>query len=325
MAPRIGIVVPNHLPHYNFLEEWGEQFQLKDAEFFIVQDLGKKVPLPDGFNGYLYDHEDIAKDLGLKHSWIIPKGTSACRSYGYYKAWQAGCDYIITLDNDCYPDGSNFIGGHLDNLQTEVTLGWWPSNNQFEFTRGYPYDIRNKNKVGVSHGIWSQVPDLDAATALNNIDLRFRPAKWHEVDLIPQNNFYTMCGMNLAWRAELTPIMYFGIFGPDWGFDQYDDIWAGVLSKKVMDHLGYAVLTGYPSVEHRKQSNVYVNLRKQAPGLEMNEYFWEVVRDIKLTSDNIIDSYEELILKLPENFKNEPEGWTSKFKQAALIWINLFK
>lgn len=315
------VVIPNHLPHLNFLDEWEE---LECAELIIIQDIGDKPKLPKKFDGRIYDHKDIEKDLG-KNAWIIPTQSSACRSYGYYKAWQARCTYVMTLDNDCYPDGSRFLSGHMDNLESKTTLGWYPSNNQFNYSRGFPYEIREQSPVGISHGLWSNVPDLDAATSLHNPDLRFQPTHYYETQTIPKNNFYPMCGMNLAWLSELTPLMYFGIFGPDWGFDQYDDIWAGVLSKKVCDHLGYAVRSGYPSVEHRKQSNVYTNLKKQAPGLEMNENFWKEVRDIPLGSKGIVDSYRELIWNLPNVIEGEPEGYTKKFKEACLIWCDLFK
>lgn len=313
------IVIPNHLPHLNFLEEW--ESVLWNKEIIIIQDIGDKPPVPQGYsNVTIYDHDDIEDDLGID-AWIIPTRSSACRSYGYYKAWQRGADYIYTLDNDCYPDGSDFFNGHQDNLEGRVTLDWVTSTKDFPYTRGFPYEIRDGNPVGVSHGLWSNVPDLDAATSLHNPDLRFKPSK--ELTLIPRWNFYPMCGMNLAWRAELTPAMYFGIFGPDWGFDQYDDIWAGVLSKKICDHLGYGVLTGYPSVEHRKQSNVYVNLKKQAPGLQMNESFWKAVQAIELTSYEPADCYAELISKLPNKFEGEPEGYTVAFKEACMIWAEL--
>jgi len=314
------VVIPNHLPHLDFLKEWDE---LQDIELIIIQDIGDKVPLPKEFTGTVYDHKDIKKDLG-KNSWIIPTQSSACRSYGYYKAWQAGATYVLTLDNDCYPDGSRFLSGHMDNLEGNATLDWVCSNEQFQFTRGFPYEIRDKSPVGISHGLWSNVPDLDAATSLHNPNLRFERTPESETIIIPRHNFYPMCGMNLAWLAKLTPIMYFGIFGPDWGFDQYDDIWAGVLSKKICDHLGYAVLSGYPSVEHRKQSNVYTNLKKQAPGLEMNENFWKSVQKIQLTQSNPLGAYVELILQLPDTFPGEPEGYTKKFKEAAIIWAHLF-
>lgn len=315
---RVAVVVPNHLPHLNFLKEWGE---LKHVELIIVQDIGDKPEVPPCFNATIYDHTDIEKDLG-KDAWIIPSRTSACRSYGYYKAWQSGADIILTLDNDCYAERPNYwVDGHVEQLSKRVSLDWVNTVPK-PYMRGFPYLIRDKSQVVLNHGLWSGVPDLDGATMLHNPDLRFTPHL--ESQTIPRHNFFPMCGMNLAWRSELTPAMYFGLFGPDYGFDQYDDIWAGVLVKKVIDHLGYAVRSGYPSVEHRKQSNAFVNLQKQAPGMAMNEVFWQIVQDIELTEDTVIGAYRELITQLPDVVEHEPVGWTKKFKETSLIWLNLF-
>jgi hypothetical protein len=320
MASKVQIVIPNHLETLDFLKEWP---QLKQYDIIVVQDIGEKPEIPSGFNITIYDHEDIRADL-KDNAWIIPERTSACRSYGYYKAWQRKPEYIVTLDNDCFPEDPNYyIPGHIAALNTPATLDWVNTANDDLMMRGFPYLNRNKSQTWLNHGLWSNVPDLDGATWLHNPDLRFNRAIGSRV--IPRHNFFPMCGMNLAWRAELTPAMYFGIFGPEYGFDQYDDIWAGVLVKKILDHLGHAVRSGYPSVEHRKQSNVFVNLQKQAPGMAMNESFWRVVQDIRLFDTTVAGCYAELIRKLPDVVEGEPEGWTKKFKRAALLWADLYK
>lgn len=317
------IVIPNHLPDLtNYLLSWKE-WRDPSIRVIIVEDKPKvDVELGNFDNVTLYSHTDIKKDLG-KDSWIIPKHGSACRSYGYYKAWQLKPEFILTVDNDCYPEKDKYwVSGHEDALKQNTTLDWINTGPNLYY-RGFPYLIREKSPVYLNHGLWSNIPDLDAATALHNPDFRLPAEK--ETQIIPRHNFFPMCGMNLAWRSELTPAMYFGLFGPEYGFDQYDDIWAGVLVKKVMDHLGLAASSGYPSVEHRKQSNVFLNMRKQAPGLGMNEHFWKEVQNINLTEDTVLDCYRELIEKLPDTITDEPSGWTKKFKKAALIWINLFK
>jgi hypothetical protein len=315
----LAVVIPNHLPHLDFLGEWDE---LKDVPLIVVQDIGAKPEPPAGWDVQIVDHADIASDLG-DDSWIIPSRSSACRSYGYLLAWRRGVRYVLTLDNDCYPDGSDWVAGHVANLERPVTLDWVPSDPSLPvYSRGFPYQIRDATPVALSHGLWSGVPDLDAATALHHPSLRAWPAS--RVDVIPRWSFFPMCGMNLAWRAELTSALYFGLFGPDYGFDQYDDIWAGVLVKRVLDHLGWAAVSGYPSVEHRKQSDVYVNLAKQTPGLAMNEQYWRAATYTTLSATTPAGCYAELISQLPHSFDHEPEGWTVKFKQAARIWLDLF-
>lgn len=323
---KIAIVIPHHLSSLDFLNEWKE-FNRKDINLYIVEDKDfRESSVPSNLKNFvIFTHMDIQDDLG-KDSWIFPFKTSAIRSYGYYKAWQDGCDYIFTLDNDCYPEREDYwISGHLQNLQEKVTLGWEssiPSSNTE--TRGFPYLIRNKSPVMLSHGLWSNVPDFDGIDMLKYPDLRFKECFGSK--LIPKNSYYPMCGMNLAWKREITPLMYFGLFGPSWGFDQYDDIWAGVFSKKVLDHLNYGVKSGYPSVEHRKQSNAFINLKKQASGLLLNENLWKEVDRVVLTENSVLGAYKELIEKLPDTIDGEPsEGYIKKYKEATLIWLNLFK
>jgi hypothetical protein len=313
------VVVPNHLPHLDFLAEWRDQ--LAGTPVIVVQDVGAKPEPPAGMNVTIVDHGDIERDLG-SDAWIIPSQTSACRSYGYLLAWRRRPETILTLDTDCYPDGSDLVAGHVANLSRRVTLDWVNSDPGQVMYRGFPYAIRDRSPVMLSHGLWSGVPDLDGATQLHMPGLRLPPAT--ATTVIPRWSFFPMCGMNLAWRAELTPALYFGLFGPEYGFDQYDDIWAGVLVKRVMDHLGYAAVSGYPSVQHRKQSNVYVNLRKQAPGLAMNEQLWREVARITLTGTTVAGCYRQLIEALPDVIEDEPPGWTAKFRKAALIWSDLF-
>ena len=323
---KIGIIIPHHLPTLDFLNEWREEFSRNDTYLYIVEDKDKReTTVPEWLNNFtIYTHKDIKEDLG-KNSWIIPFKTSACRSYGYYKAWQDKCDYIFTLDNDCYPERSPYwIRGHLENLNKKVTLGWESAIPNIDFyTRGFPYLIREKSSVMLSHGLWSNVPDLDGIDMLKNPDLRFRESYGSKV--IPKNNYYSMCGMNLAWRSEITPLMYFGLFGPSWGFDQFDDIWAGIFSKKVLDHLNYGVTSGYPSVEHRKQSNAFINLEKQAPGLMLNEELWQMIDEVKLTKDNPIDCYKELLDKIHIVTKTNKTDYLLKYIEATKIWLDLFE
>lgn len=318
---KIGIVIPHHLSNLDFLTEWRTEFSRSDTHLYIVEDKdSRETSVPDWLNHFtIFTHQDIKDDLG-DNAWIIPFKTSAIRSYGYYKVFADGCDYVLTLDNDCYPEKQGYwIDGHLANLGQQVTLDWVSSIPGSNLpTRGFPYLIRDRSPVGVSHGLWSNVPDFDGVDMLKHPDWRFEPCT--KVQLIPRHNFYPMCGMNLAFRREIVPLMYFGLQGPSWGLDQYDDIWAGVLSKKVMDHLGYAVLSGYPSVEHRKQSNAFVNLQKQAPGLAINEELWRQVQAVRLTQDNPIACYRALLDQLDLN-----DDYWLKYKQATHLWLDLYQ
>jgi hypothetical protein len=320
----IGIVIPHHLKTLEFLNEW-EELNRSDVKLYIVEDKDKyETSLPEKHKNYIiYNRQNIKKDFG-KNSWIIPTGTSAIRSYGYYKAWKDGCEYILTLDNDCFPERPEYwVDGHVRNLNKKITLGWVSSiPNSLVPTRGFPYLIRENSEVGVSHGLWSNVPDFDGVDMLKKGNIRFKAC--NDTFLIPKNNYYPMCGMNLAWKREFTPLMYFGLFGKEYGLDQYDDIWAGVFSKKILDHLNVGVISGYPSVEHRKQSNAFINLQKQAPGLILNEELWQMIDKVTLTKENPLDCYKELLDKIEIITKTDKTDYLLKYIKATKIWLNLF-
>jgi len=321
---KIGIVIPHHLQTLDFLNEWKE-FNRPNVFLYIVEDKdNRETSVPENLKNFtIYTHKDIKKDLGDDY-WIFPFKTSAIRSYGYLKAYQDGCDIIMTLDNDCYPERDNYwINGHLLNLSLTTTLGWVSSiPNSNTPTRGFPYLIRDKSPIMLSHGIWSNVPDFDGIDMLKNPDLRFD--RCIDSKVIPKNNYYPMCGMNLAWKREITPLMYFGIFGSEYGLDQYDDIWAGIFSKKILDHLNYGVVSGYPSVEHCKQSNAFINLQKQAYGLLLNEELWKMIDEVKLLADNPIDCYKELLDKIHIVTKTDKTDYLLKYIKATKIWLSKF-
>ena len=76
--------------------------------------------------------------------------------------------------------------------------------------RGYPYHtVRRDRRCVVNHGLWEGVPDHDAVTQLS---LARHPTPHAFGDLtIPVGKFFPMCGMNLAFRPEIAPAMYFRI------------------------------------------------------------------------------------------------------------------
>ena len=69
--------------------------------------------------------------------------------------------------------------------------------------------------------------------------------------------------------------MYYAPMGPRVGMDRFADIWMGIESKKVIDKNGWAVITGMASVKHKRASNVFTNLVKEAKGLGLNETYWQ--------------------------------------------------
>lgn len=322
---KIFVVIPT-IRDLRFLEKWRDQFE--KVSIIVCEDKPQKsvqIP-PVSKHLYHYSWQEIDADL-KDNSWIIPRKVSAIRNYGFLQAYKLGADIIITLDDDCYPvKNHNLIKLHQQNVSLSTPQKWvntYPDARHL-YTRGMPYLNRRQSPVMVSHGLWTNVLDFDGATHLQHLDFKAEFAE-HFLQIIPQGAYYPMCSMNLAFRREVTPLMYFPLMGEDrhgnkWGYDRFDDIWAGILSKKVMDHLGLSVVNGAPFVEHRKASDPFENLIKEAEGIKINEKIWQQIDQVELSASSIVESYQELINKV----EFPQTKYFDTLKQAVGIWLELF-
>jgi reversibly glycosylated polypeptide/UDP-arabinopyranose mutase len=172
--------------------------------------------------------------------------------------------------------------------------------------------------VVLNHGLWIGVPDFDAVTQL--FQARYPQEFEPENQTIPVGMFFPMCGMNIAFKPEIVPALYFLLMGQGYNYDRFGDIWAGVIIKKICDHLGYAINSGEPFVRHQRASNVWTNLRKEVLALEANEIFWEAIDRMVLTGTTVAECYKEIANKL----ELEGEYW-DKLRRAMRTWLELFE
>lgn len=347
MRTKVSVVVPTIREDSinKFLEEWEDEF-FRNGEFsvhlIIVEDNSKKqfrIKKNEFISHYVWQNieEDLAQD-----SWIIPRRSDCIRSYGYWKAWLRKPDMIVTLDDDCYPlvhyyperqgaiSQQGFLKTHWERIANGVTstYDFWVNTIKHGRPRGLPYLKRTKevhtSNVVLNHGLWYNIPDFDARTQLGLP--KVEGLTNFEIDqIIPENSYYPMCGMNLAWKPTATPALYFLLMGQNksgesWGFDRFGDIWAGIIFKKIADHLGYFIASGYPIIWHAKASNVFTNLRKEASGIEANETFWESIDIIKLKGKD----FEECYLEIASRLSIKGAYWDT-LRKAMKIWVNLFK
>lgn len=330
---KIGIVVPTIREEciIRFLNEWKKEFDAyKNLMIFVVEDNPQKSFNIQNKDVIHFSWEDIERELGEK-AWIIPRRTDCVRSFGYYKAYQANVDMMITLDDDCYPlqDPPYLINSYIKQFENSAstcffnTLSGRITNQDKEiYPRGFPYAGRN-SKVALCHGLWSNVLDFDGITQLQMPDFRAKISEARS-QTIPKDVFFTMCGMNVAVRREAIPAFYFLLMGKDkagnrWGIDRFGDIWCGIFIKKIIDHLNMAVLSGQPTIHHDRASDAQKNFELESAGLPINEWLYKEVQKIELGGDNFKDCYRELAFKLPA--KNE---YFEKLKSAMTIWSELF-
>jgi reversibly glycosylated polypeptide/UDP-arabinopyranose mutase len=280
--------------------------------------------LPPGIDHYAW--ADIEADLGDK-AWIIPRRTDCIRSYGYWKAWQTGKPYIITLDDDCLPEfdfAPSFLQSHIDNLQPQTRSRWY-NTLRGVYPRGYPYaQTDSVTPVGISHGLWRGVLDLDSIAQLHYDRAGDLEAQYPQA-LVPPGMYFPMCGMNLAWRRAYTPLMYFLLMGQDaeglkFPYDRFGDIWCGIIAKKILDHLGVGVRSGDPFVRHDRASNVWANFAKEHAGIVQNETFWKAIDAIELTALSAINCYQQIADALVRM-----GGYEGVLGKAMNIWSDLYE
>lgn len=323
---KTALVIPS-IRNVDFLRAW--KHKLSNCHLMVVED-GRsptiKIPTKSFASITHYTWSDIEKDLG-KNGWIISRHNAGIRCYGFLKAYQMGADVIITIDDDCYPASDDFVETHINNLKASLADGWFSTypNPKWMYTRGFPYSNRSKYPVMVSHGLWSGALDLDAKTEMKLPEL-LREKKYPPIrQFVPFNYYYPMCSMNLAFKREVAPLMFFPMMGQkrdgsNWPYNRYDDIWAGLFSKKIMDHLGLGVINGSPFVEHRKASRLKDNYQKELEGMKINEILWKRVSEVNLTKKTPKTCYIELAekIKFPNN------KYFRQLKEAMIIWANLF-
>ncbi|MEK7629872.1 MAG: hypothetical protein AAB432_00615 [Patescibacteria group bacterium] len=341
---RIFVVVPTIRQEsiLRFLDEWKDIFKKNEVVLVVVEDNPVKAFGIDDkkldFNVLHLSWADIENDLGLDN-WIIPRRSSSIKSYGFWKAYQLGADMIISLDDDCYPSLNysahlkahhiyDLVETHRHNLfERKFREPAWVSSTLNLNPRGFPHKNfehpLGSERVMLSHGLWANVPDVDAETQINMKEIPHIDHYFHD-RMIPRWSFFPMCGMNVAWKRELTPAMYFLLMGKNaagelWGYDRFDDIWAGVFAKKIIDVLDYRAASGHPVVWHDRASDPYVNLEKERSGLEINENLWQIVYEMNLSGTNVKDLYKEISSKLPH-----PGEYWNKIRRAMVIWADLF-
>jgi hypothetical protein len=321
-------------------EAWHKEFTNHNVTVFLMHDsqddreLDKLVGFLSDMPGqwYAFNHNHVALEL-QNDRWIIPMGTSACKSYPIYKAWKLGHDPIMVLDDDCYPiekgiqiDGQGleparhqtWIKGHVNNMLNPVHNHVFLTC-RFPFPRGYPH--LPDNPVMLSHGLWTENADTYA-------HLTRSPGTPHEIRCmeIPTGCLFPMSGMNLAFRHEIAPLMYFGLQGKAWSVDRFDDIWCGFLAKKVLDHCGYAAVTGEPCIRHIKASDPFANIVKEAPGYKLNVELYEWVKEgFNFPNGDLVLCMKEVAGQLASWGRNDGREYWKQYGEAIQTWLKLFE
>lgn len=339
-----------------FIREWAPTGLFDRVDLILVEDNPKKtfdlIAMFDSV-GPDFDPKTSLSHISWEDidtnpwSWIIPRRSDTVRSYGYWYAYVCGYEYLMTLDDDCYPQPGF---ENLDLLHLEMLNGrtkWYNTLNAVT-PRGVPYYNLGKRSVHVNHGIWKGILDYDAPHQLVAPEAEVYDESNR---IVPGGAYFPFCGMNWMCSREAIPLMYHMLMGqmlPEYkgisagpshikvntdafpnvsldklAFDRFGDIWCGIVMKKICDHLRWSVSTGTPYIHHDRASSPFTNLRKEANGIEVNEWFWQKVDEIELTSDQPVGCYHEIADSI-SSFGGEHASYWINLGKAMAVWANLF-
>lgn len=261
-------------------------------------------------------------DASLPQPGIISRRDSAIRAYGFWQAWRMGADVIFTLDDDCYPVDGDHVRQHVENL--EATPAWHSSVPRLR-VRGLPYaNTGTLRNIHVSMGLWVGHPDIDSIQALA------RPGTRGDTVLdrglvsrvMPGDQYFPLCGMNLAFRRDVACLMYFPLMGTDSPYARFDDIWAGLVLQRICRHLRFGIVCGQPVVDHRRASDPFANLVKEAPGIQANEHMWEIIDAVDLRGGDPLTCMRDMGTALRGHTR--AGDYLQRWGCAILEWCKLF-
>jgi hypothetical protein len=306
--------IPND-PDWSIFAELSE-----DVPIIVVDDSdGHLTPAPRR-NVRMFDYAAQQKIMG-PHYPAIPHKSAATRNFGHYLAYHEGFEVVIALDYDCRTR-HGWLEAHCSTLTTvadapALTGTWINSIEQPGFyARGFPYEFRNADaaavrettatgEVKVNMGVWDNVLDLNGIDKIQR-EPPLEPGLRGPRNYVALGNI-PVCGMNTAFRAELTPAYFFlpDVWVEGWQLSRHDDIWGGYILKKLMDKRGDLFSYGRPIVEHTRQSNLNRVMMMEHYMHLMAREFYAIVDAAaeRVTTDGYVTMFGQFV----EEFRREVE------------------
>jgi hypothetical protein len=286
----------------------------------------------DGENKPKLDYDLVIynwKDLDLAEQKcgrnIFARRDASIRCYGLLMAYKAGADVILTLDDDCYPTESYhnyFVAQHIKNISHAPA---YASSIPGLRVRGQPYNMNYTENaaVAVSMGLWSTIPDIDGIQSVAS-EQRGDFIPPHDIRIMSDKQLFSVCSMNLAFRRDITPAMYFPFMGPKSPYCRFDDIWSGLCLQKALTATGESIAVGAPIVKHVRLSDSMVNLQKECTGLHMNEWLWQRFAKMQVPVGKIEDAMYFIANEISRLSADSPNpDYMLRWSKDMLTWLEL--
>lgn len=323
--------------HAKFVAAWGPLFREHDVTLVTVWDGDDPVAkvchepwVPDP------THTSFMKrsDLGERERRTVCRHTDGCRNLGFLVAADLDPDFVLTLDDDCYPVRDEWvnqnlpIGGygrfvgykdpikaHLNALTKRYPVSWFnTAHNTDLYLRGFPERARVEAPAHLSHGVWVGTPDFDGETQLaleanGGVPLTLP----YYVGPVPRGASFPLCGMNVMVTRTALPYLYYAPMGPDSGCEhlhRFADIFMGATLKGSFDDLGWACVTGYSTVHHTRASNARKNFEAEKLGRE-----W-----LEMTYTEGPDAGRDAAVAYAHRYQESREDFAAMISSKLLRW-----
>ena len=103
-------------------------------------------------------------------------------------------------------------------------------------------------------------------------------------------------------------------------YARFDDIWCGIVVQRIFRHLGYSIVCGQPLVDHRRASDPFSNLVKEAPGIVANEHVWKAIDAVEFDGNDPHSCMEEMGIALEAS----ADEYVAHWGRAITGWCALF-
>lgn len=230
---------------------------------------------------------DRQRDLGYACSELIGWSCVERRNIALLEAVKWGAEVIVTIDDDNIPfDG--YFGHFRYTFQTSAAMAPWRGIKASSLSgwfdpgallvpqtkhRGFPIGIKSEPffesvtaaKIGVAQGLCLGDPDIDAVARIATAPIIHSVSELGRAGIVVDPACWTVWNtQNTAFVRELSMAMF-----QMPGVGRYSDIYASLITQRVMRERGLHVHFGQPYIwQQRNKHNLIADLRQEIDGME---------------------------------------------------------